>query len=163
MSRIQGRVVWAVSAVAFCWSCAAWAELVKVSGRVFQEQTVVAPDGSHAVRHLPAANLQSGSELVYEVTYSNVGSKPTAQVIITNPLPSDLAYRSVPGRAEDAVFDVSVDGGETYGPLAAMTVGQSDGLRRPAQESDITHVRWTINEPVKPGQQGKVSLRAVVR
>lgn len=164
MSHIKGRVFLVVS-VAFCafWSTSSQAELVKVSSRVFQEETVIAPDGTRAVRHVPAANLHAGSELVYEVTYSNVGNKPTAQVIITNPLPSDLAYRSVPGRSTGAAFDVSVDNGETYGPLASLTVQEPGGAKRPARESDITHVRWTINEPVAPGQEGKVSLRAVVR
>ncbi|MGQ0622056.1 MAG: hypothetical protein ACT4QA_19415 [Panacagrimonas sp.] len=145
------------------WSAFAQAELVKVSGRVYQEETVVAPDGSRGVRHVPASRLFPGSEVIYEVSYSNVGAKTTSQIIITNPLPSDLSYRSAPGRPAGTSFDVSVDNGGTYGALATLVVGEYGGTKRPARESDITHVRWTINDPVKPGQAGKVTLRAVIR
>lgn len=135
---------------------------VKVSGSVFQEEIVTAPDGKRAVRHVPASRLYPGNEVIYEVTYANVGKKPTEQVVITNPLPADLGYRPSPARDEGTVFEVSVDGGATYGDLALLKVREGSG-QRAAHASDITHVRWTINEPVQPGQAGKVALRAVIR
>lgn len=165
MKASTRRVFLAVSTLACgLWPVFAQAELVKVSSRVYQEETVVAPDGSRGVRHVPASRLYSGSELIYEVSYSNVGPKPTSQVIITNPLPSDLSYRSAPGRPAGTAFDVSVDNGETYGPLTSLSIREAGrAAPRPARESDVTHVRWTINDPVRPGEVGKVRLRAVVR
>lgn len=154
------------AAIAFLGLCVAplqaQSDPVKVSGRVFQEEVVTAPDGRRAVRHVPAARLYPGNEVIYEVTYANVGKKPTEQVVITNPLPADLGYRPSPARDEGTVFEVSVDHGVTYGDLALLKVREGSGLRA-ARASDITHVRWTINEPVQPGQAGKVALRAVIR
>lgn len=164
MNVFACRTSLAVSALAFgLCSASVQAELVKVSGHVYQEEAVLQPDGTRGVRYVPPSKLYPGSEVIYEVTYSNVGAKPTQQVIITNPLPTDLAYRSEPGRPAGTAFDVSVDDGHTYGPLASLFFKDAAGSTRPARESDITHVRWTINDPVKPGEAGKVSLRAVIR
>ena len=118
--------------------------------------------GRASVQRVPAAQLGPGSEVVYEVGYSNTGSKPM-QVIITNPLPEDLIYQSYAARSVGAQLEVSVDQGRSFGLLEKLTVPSVDGTTRPASERDITHVRWKTQRPVNPGEAGYVSLKAKVR
>lgn len=163
MKSIKGRLVLLAAACAIC-SLPGYAspDFIKVRAQVYQEHVVVAADGLRRVQRVPAANLASGSEVIYEVGYSNTGPKP-AQVIITNPLPADLVYQSYAARSVGAQIEVSVDRGQSFGPLNKLRLAGLDGRSRPAQATDITHVRWKTARPVKPGEAGYVSLRARLR
>lgn len=137
-------------------------ELIKLRTTVFQEQTVRGADGQSHTQRVPATRVEPGSEVVYEVGYSNTGSEPM-QVIITNPMPEDLVYQSYAARAVGAQIQVSVDGGRSFGPLEQQRARSDSGAPRAATARDITHVRWTTARPVKPGEAGYVSLRATVK
>lgn len=150
-------------------ACALWSppgltssEFIKLRTQVFQEREVVAADGLRRVQRVPAENMSPGSEVVYEVGYSNTGPRP-AQVVITNPLPADLVYQSYAARAVGAQLEISVDRGVSFGALGQLRVTGADGRPRAAQATDITHVRWKTARPVKPGEAGYVSLRAILR
>lgn len=138
------------------------AEAIKLTSGVYQEQEIVDATGARKLRQVPATYIHPGSEVVYVVSYANVSTKP-ANVVITNPLPTELDYRSASGGLEGTQSDVSVDGGATYGPLPTLKVKHANGQVRAATPSDITHVRWTVPRAVRPGEQGRVSLRAVVK
>lgn len=153
-----------LAAATLLWSTSGHSspEAIKLRTQVFQEQEVVGADGLRRVQRVPATNVVSGSEVIYEVGYSNTGPKPF-QVVITNPLPSDLVYQSNAARSVGAQLEFSVDQGRSFGPLAAQRVIDLNGKPRPAQVSDITHVRWKTARAIKPGEAGYVSLRARVR
>jgi uncharacterized repeat protein (TIGR01451 family) len=155
--------LWVASALAL-WAAQGLAspDLIKVNTQVYQEQWVVDADGKRRVQRVPAANVRPGSEVIYEVGYSNTGPQPM-QVIITNPLPADLVYQSYAARSVGAQLEVSVDGGIRFAPLAAQRVNLVDGQTRPATAADITHVRWKTARPIRPGEGGHVSLRAKVK
>lgn len=163
MKFVGGRLVPLLSACAF-WSAPGLAssEFIKLRTQVFQEREVVAADGLRRVQRVPAENMSSGSEVIYEVGYSNTGPRP-AQVVITNPLPAELVYQSYTARAVGAQLEVSVDRGVSFGVLGKLQVAGEDGRPRAAQATDITHVRWKTARPVKPGEAGYVSLRAILR
>jgi uncharacterized repeat protein (TIGR01451 family) len=137
-------------------------EPIRLSSAVYQEQSFLAPDGSRKVRQVPASLLTAGSEVVYVVTYANVGTKP-ANIVITNPWPSDLAYRSATADLGNTLTEVSVDGGKSWGSLGQLMVATANGGQRRAHAGDVTAVRWKLAQTVRPGEQGKVSLRAIVR
>jgi uncharacterized repeat protein (TIGR01451 family) len=141
---------------------AASPEFIKLRTQVFQERIVTDADGKRRVQRIPAASVTSGSEVVYEVGYSNTGPKPM-QVIITNPLPEDLVYQSYAARSVGAQLEVSVDQGRSFGPLDKLLIAGTDGTKRAATAADITHVRWKTARPIKPGEAGYVSLRARLR
>lgn len=126
---------------------------IKVRTQVFQEYPFVDVDGVRKMRREPATRLSAGSEVIYEVGYSNTGPRPQ-RVVITNPLPADLLYLSYAARVHDADLEVSTDGGRRFGTPEAM------GVTRP---ESITHVRWRLRQPVQPGEAGQVSLRARLR
>lgn len=163
MKIVGGRLVPLIVACAF-WGPpgVASSEFIKLSTQVFQEREVVAANGLRQVQRIPARDMSSGSEVIYEVGYSNTGTEP-AQVVITNPLPADLVYQSYAARAVGAQMEVSVDRAVSFGALGQLRVAGADGRPRAAQATDITHVRWKTARPVKPGEAGYVSLRAILR
>jgi hypothetical protein len=58
---------------------------------------------------------------------------------------------------------VSVDGGRSWGMLAALRIALPDGTSRPAAAADVTHVRWSFAQPIAAGNAGKLSFRGVVK
>jgi uncharacterized repeat protein (TIGR01451 family) len=135
---------------------------LELRNEVFQEIDVKNADGTTRRERVPAAKVVPGTEVIYVITYKNAGAQPATDVVITNPIPAELAYQPEPGPGPSAVPDVSVDQGSKFGALASLSVKDADGKPRPAQGSDVTHVRWQLREPVAPGGQGSVSYRAVL-
>lgn len=99
-----------------------------------------------------------GDALLFTTQYRNAGTVAIKNFVVTNPLPEAVALS-----AEGAdKLTVSVDGGKTFGKLAALRVAGADGKARPAQAGDVTHIRWTL--PVlAPGGSGSLSYHATVR
>jgi uncharacterized repeat protein (TIGR01451 family) len=137
-------------------------DTLELKNAVYQEVDVKAADGTMHKERVPAAKVVPGTEVIYVITYHNVGKQPASEVVITNPIPAELAYRPEPGPGPSAAPEVSVDSGKTWGALASLSVKGPDGAMRPAQGSDVTHVRWKLGTPVKVGEQGSVSYRAVL-
>src|SRR5262249_5357098 len=135
-------------------------DALELRNAVFQEVDVKAADGTTHRERVPAAKVVPGSEVIYVITYKNNGKQPAADVVITNPIPKELAYR--PETGTGAAPEVSVDAGKSWGALASLSVKGADGKPRPAQGNDVTHVRWKLHAPLKPGEEGTVSYRAVL-
>ncbi len=99
-----------------------------------------------------------GNHLVFLTNYRNTSDKPVDHFVVTNPVPSAVALEG----GEAAGFDVSVDGGLTWGKLSQLTVAKPGAAPRAAQASDVTHVRWVIAS-IAPGAAGTLEYHAVVR
>ena len=99
-----------------------------------------------------------GNHLVFLTNYRNAGDKPFDNFVVTNPVPSAVALES----ADNTRFDVSIDGGKTWGKLSQLTVTKPGASPRAAQGSDVTHVRWVIAS-IAPGESGTLEYHAVVR
>jgi uncharacterized repeat protein (TIGR01451 family) len=137
-------------------------DTLELRNAVFQDVEVKADDGTTHKERVPAAKVVPGTEVIYVITYHNVGKQPASDVVITNPIPSELAYRPEPEPGPSSAPEVSVDAGKSWGALAKLVVTGDDGKPRPAQGGDVTHVRWKLRAPVKAGEQGSVSYRAVL-
>ena len=107
-----------------------------------------------------------GDEVVYTISYVNKGSRPAERVVVVNPLPQHTKFRagSVEGASTEIAY--SADGGKTYAAPDRLTVATRDAkgtpATRPAVAADITHIRWTLKEPLPPGASGQVRFRAVI-
>lgn len=99
-----------------------------------------------------------GDKLVFATAYKNTGAAAVNNFVVTNPIPAGVML--APDGVELA--DVSVDGGKTWGRLANLTVTGANGVKRAAQSSDVTHVRWTL-ALLAPGATGTLTYRAIVR
>lgn len=126
---------------------------------VQKEEIVVADDGTEEKRLVVADMVIPGEEVIYTLTYSNVGQQPAENIVITNPLPSQLTYVEGSADGADASVEFSVDGGQNYGQTRQLTVA-TNGIERPARVEDITHIRWVIADPIEPGEEGMARFRA---
>ena len=99
-----------------------------------------------------------GDRLIFGTDYNNGSDEAVDNFVVTNPLPP--AVRLAPDA--DTTLIVSVDGGKTFGTLSQLSVLAEDGGSRPADQADVTHVRWTLPS-VAPGESGRLEYPAIIR
>lgn len=124
------------------------------------EIKVVDAAGREQIERVAATKIVPGDEVIYTVHFTNRGSEATADVVITNPVPTHMLVRQIDTGQHGAQIAVSVDGGHRYGSPQQLTITEPDGRTRPVEPSDYTHVRWTLVAPLAPGEKGSVSFRA---
>jgi uncharacterized repeat protein (TIGR01451 family) len=132
---------------------------VSLTSSVFVEKTVVQPNGTTRLVLEEPRVVVPGDRLVFVLAYKNMGAKPATDFVVTNPMPGEVAFQGTP----DSGSMVSIDGGRSWGALAALKVRRADGTSRAALPEDVTHVRWAMKAPIPVGQSGKLSFRGVVR
>ena len=145
------------AAAALLAAAPAWAaEPVAVANQVYVEREVAGDTGKARVLE-PASALRRGDRLVYVVSWKAAGAR-AERFTITNPLPRTVAYqRSAHGREL-----VSVDGGRSWGKLAALRVRDGRGWRDATPE-DVTHIRWHVPAQVAMAGSGKLTWSGIVR
>lgn len=132
---------------------------IQLDTAVYQDVQVKGPDGKVTTKRQAPKNVVPGDEVIYEMTYTSSAKTAASNVVIDNPIPSQLTFIKVEGTPATAV---SIDGGKTFGPLAELKVKLPDGTTRPAQPSDVTSVRWVI-ATIAPGGKGKIAYHARVK
>lgn len=132
---------------------------VELSSDIFVEKQKKQADGSvSTVLEMPKMILP-GDQLVFVVRYRNASSKPATNFSVTNPIPSAIAFSGTSDGAEI----VSIDGGKSWGKLSQLRVALQDGASRPALMSDVTHLKWHMNQTLAAGSAGKLIFRGVVK
>lgn len=114
-------------------------------------------------KRVPLIKAVPGNEVIYTTTFSNQGTKPAGNVIITNPVPANTAYVGDSAFGDNTAIMFSVDGGLTYGTPDKLTVKTADGRERPALPGDYTHIRWVYRGDLTPGNTGRAGFRVVVK
>jgi uncharacterized repeat protein (TIGR01451 family) len=135
------------------------ADTVQLTSQVFVERIVADASGRKTVMLDQPSLVTPGDKLVFVLRYRNAGPKPSDNFVVTNPMPSAVAFQDAPGSTPS----VSVDGGKNWGLLAELTIAGQDGRLRPARADDVTHVRWKLAEPLGVGAGGKLTFRGIVR
>ena len=130
---------------------------VVLKGDVKVETTVVEKGVEKTVLATPKV-VVPGNRLLFSTSYRNESAAPVQNFVVTNPVPEGIAVAA----PDAASLTVSVDGGKTWGKLAALAVKDAKGVARPAQAADVTHVRWTL-ATIAPGAAGAVAYHAVVK
>jgi uncharacterized repeat protein (TIGR01451 family) len=158
MSRLFASALLSLGAI-FAPTAAFAASQLQISSDVFVERQKQRADGSVATI-LEAPNLVTpGDKLVFVVKYKNSGAAAAEKFVLTNPLPKAVAFNGT----SDGLEIVSIDGGQSWGFLSALRLQTSDGQSRPALMSDVTHVRWNLNQSIAAGSEGKLIFRGIVR
>jgi uncharacterized repeat protein (TIGR01451 family) len=119
-------------------------------------------EGMKVLKRVPAAKVIPGDEVIYTISYSNQGKEKADNVLITNPIPEHMLYQNGSASGTGSSITFSVDGGKTYDLPEKLTIVNSNGKKVPAKSSDFTHIRWTLNQSVKPGEKGQVVYRALL-
>jgi uncharacterized repeat protein (TIGR01451 family) len=131
---------------------------IALTGDVKAEKIVTDAEGKERVALVEPTAIVPGDRLVFGTDFANNGTDTVTNFVVTNPLPA--AVRLAPDA--DAALEVSVDGGKTFGALAALTITSSDGTTRPATHADVTHVRWVLAS-IDPGASGRLTYPAIIR
>lgn len=131
------------------------AQQVELAGDVKVERTQIVGGVSQTVLQEPS-EVVPGESLVFTTTYRNATGSPVENFVITNPLPDAVRL------AEAGDFEVSVDGGTTYGALSKLTVADPAGATRAAGPADVTHLRWVLPQ-LAANATGTVGYRGIVR
>jgi uncharacterized repeat protein (TIGR01451 family) len=132
---------------------------LQLSSDVFVERQITAPDGSRKIVLEPPHLVTPGDHLVFVVKYRNVGATTANNFVVTNPLPSAVAFNGT----SDGLEVVSIDGGKSWGILGTLRVAKADGSLRSAERSDVTHIKWNLNQPLTAGAEGKLIFRGIVK
>ena len=132
---------------------------VELTSHLFVLHRTTAPDGTVTETRDAPDTVLPGDSILVELTYANTGAVPAENVSAVNPIPSGLVFVSTDAPGTDC----SVDGGESWGPLASLTVAGDDGQPRPAIAADVTHLRFHAPAAVAPGTAGTFAFRSVVR
>lgn len=97
-----------------------------------------------------------GDRLLFTTRYNNTSSQKADDFVVTNPLPAAVKLTKADG------FEVSVDGGKTFGAFNTLKVAAPGAAPRAAELGDVTHVRWRIAS-IAPGASGELRYFAEVR
>jgi uncharacterized repeat protein (TIGR01451 family) len=127
------------------------------------EVTEINQQGKKTVKRKPATTVVPGTDVIYTITAKNTGNEPADNIVVTNPVPAKTVY--VDGSAFGAGTNItfSVDGGKSYAQPAKLTVKDKAGKARAATAEDYTHVRWTLQFNLQPGQEAPVWYRVRVK
>ncbi len=159
MKNWQIEKLTACVAALFASTAAAAGTQVQLSSDVFVEKQIRQPDGSTSLVLEQPKLVTPGDNLVFIVKFKNAGAAPAENFIVTNPVPNAVAFNGT----SDGTETVSIDNGENWGLLSALRVKDTEGNLRPAQMADVTHIRWSLNQSLPVGSEGKVIFRGVVR
>lgn len=140
-------------------SLAVAASPLQLSSDVFVERTIEGVDGTKTVVLEKPKMVTPGDSLVFVVKYKNVSATTATNFVVTNPLPPAVAFNGT----SDGQEIVSIDGGKNWGFLGDLRVAKEDGATRAAQRSDVTHIKWNLNQPLTAGAEGKLIFRGVVK
>jgi uncharacterized repeat protein (TIGR01451 family) len=124
-----------------------------------KEVRVVDANGAEKIERVAAGLVTPGEDVIYVITATNVSDETTEHVVITDPIPESMTYRE--GTATGAAqVTFSVDRGTSYGVPDSLRVVDANGKPERAGPEDYTHIRWRLDEPLRPGESQLVEFRA---
>lgn len=131
---------------------------ISLTGDVKAVKVITDADGNERTELVLPGTIVPGDRLFFGTDYANSGAQAVTNFTVTNPLPA--AVRLAPDA--DPTLMVSVDGGKSWGLLAALAIANSDGTTRAATHADVTHIRWVL-ESIAPGAAGRLTYPAIIR
>ncbi len=133
-------------------------QAISLSGSVMHETVSLDASGKEVTELVEPNTIVPGDRLIFGTAYNNGSDEAVDNFVVTNPLPP--AVRLAPDA--DTTLIVSVDGGKSFDTLSQLSVMAEDGGSRPADQADVTHVRWTLPS-VAPGESGRLEYPAIIR
>jgi len=121
-----------------------------------QEEGRATPEGADAPASRP------GDLIEYRLSFTNTREGAVGNVVFDDPIPVGLVYveGSAGAEPENVVVEFSIDGGDSYTANPEIEVEEAgERVRRPAPAEAYTHVRWTVQGTLAPGEE----VRAVFR
>ena len=143
-------------------SFSAYAAGVEFSNKAEVDITVM-KDGKKEVKRIAAKKVAPDGEVIYTTTFKNTIDKPISNIMVTNPIPTNMLFTADSATGANTVITYSIDGGKTYDAPEKLTVAGKDGKQRPAQAADFTHIRWIYKGDLATGKSSDVGFKAKVK
>lgn len=138
-----------------------------VSTRIeaFIVSRVTGEAGTQEERFTEATSARPGQTVEYRVFVRNEGDTtlPENSVVVTGPVPEGTRYLedSATPSSEQVLTEYTVDG-STYREPPIVVNGSGGGERTVADATEYQAVRWTLREPLEPGQEKSFYYRVTV-
>ncbi len=129
---------------------------------VQKEQVTMNDAGEVETSLVPAATVLPGENVVYTTTFRNISDEAADNIVITNPIGESLVYVEGSAFGPGADVEFSVDGGQTFAVRDALSITE-DGVTRPAEAKDLTHIRWVMTQELAAGSQGVARFSAMLK
>jgi len=163
--RKRSRVLAVAVALAGASAVLAASPHLRVDLQVHREVATVEPSGETSVRHEPVDAAEAGDVLVYSLEIVNEGPTPALNARVLDPIPTGTVLIPDSVTGDGAEVSYSIDGGASFGafPITRRTIA-NDGRERevPVGIEEYTHVRWTLMEPLAPGQMRTAQFKVRV-
>lgn len=139
------------------------ADDIKVTSIAEVEIVTVGKDGKKTIKRTPPGKAIPGTEVIFTNFFENVSKKAASDIVINNPMPEHMTYKTGSAMGKDTVITFSADGGKTFGAAETLRIRGADGKQRNALPGEYTNIRWTYKGQLAPGKSGDVSFRAVIK
>jgi len=134
-----------------------------VAEQIVEKETVVRDaHGADSIQRVIADKVAPGEQVIYSLRFTNDGDEPAEGVVLVMPAPAEISYVEGSVSGANARVTFSADNGASYVARGRLTIAE-DGAERPARGNEITHIKWTLNDPLAPGAKGQVSFRGVLQ
>lgn len=115
-------------------------------------------DGS-TITYLP------GDTLRYTIVASNVGDGLMTEPEVVDPIPAGVTYIANSAEGENAAITFSIDQGRTYmawPPTYTVRNAQGEVIQREAGPEMVTHIKWSIQSNLNPGDASNLEFMVEV-
>jgi len=119
--------------------------------------------GKQSIKRELATEVIPGKDVIYTLTFENVGTNPGNDIVINNPIPEHTVYKTGSASGTDTHISFSVDGGQSFASPEQLTVTEADGSTRTANASEYTTIRWQYTKQLPPGKKSSVEFRVVLQ
>ena len=119
-------------------------------------------DGVDRLSRIPADTVAPGEEVIYTLKFRNESDTAAEAVVLVMPVPPEVSFVEGSVTGDNATVTFSADGGQTYLARGRLTI-EEQGTVRPAKNDDITHIKWTLPDPLAAGRQGEIAYHAILK
>ncbi|HEX8720492.1 MAG TPA: hypothetical protein VF736_07680 [Pyrinomonadaceae bacterium] len=119
-----------------------------------------------AVNNVPT--VLAGTDLSYNISFSNTGGYPAANFVVTDQMPSNTDFKvgSVTSALGTTGLTVAVAYSNNGGSTWTYAPASAGGGAPPGYDRNVTHVRWTFTgnlSQTSPNNAGSVAFTARIR
>ena len=120
----RARMKYAFGLFLFSLSLAVYGQqgAISLKAVALVEQTVTNADGTTSTKMVPASSVRPGTDVFYRISFTNVSNDTATGLVINDPIPQSMVYKLDTAYGANTTPQVSVDGGNNFGNLDALTV-----------------------------------------
>jgi len=139
------------------------ASALKATQSVQKEITKNNADGTASVEYVDASIVAPGEKIVYTLNIENDGEQAASDIVLTMPVPNEVKF--IEGSAEKfgAEITYSADNGVSFESREKLIKRDANGVGKPANSDDITHIRWLVSGPIPVGTSDSLSFKGILR